>query len=101
MSLATALKGAVCAAGEASKTPIVKARPTVVVEVAADAALQAGHYRHHGSRGAECKVSVSAGQRGAACRNRTDDLLITRRHDSASYSLYQHRCLHRRPHHER
>jgi ATP-dependent DNA ligase len=29
-----------------SKTPIVKVRPNVVVEVAADAALQAGHYRH-------------------------------------------------------
>jgi hypothetical protein len=37
--------GAVCAAGEArQRIPIVKARPTVVVEVAADAALQAGHY---------------------------------------------------------
>jgi ATP-dependent DNA ligase len=32
--------------GRDSKTPIVKVRPTVVVEVAADAALQAGHYRH-------------------------------------------------------
>jgi ATP-dependent DNA ligase len=32
--------------GRGSKTPIVKVRPTVVVEVAADAALQAGHYRH-------------------------------------------------------
>jgi ATP-dependent DNA ligase len=28
------------------KTPIVKVRPNVVVEVAADAALQAGHWRH-------------------------------------------------------
>jgi ATP-dependent DNA ligase len=32
--------------GRGSKTPIVKVRPQVVVEVAADAALQAGHYRH-------------------------------------------------------
>ncbi len=32
--------------GRGSKTPIVKVRPAVVVEVAADAALQAGHYRH-------------------------------------------------------
>jgi ATP-dependent DNA ligase len=32
--------------GRSSKTPIVKVRPKVVVEVAADAALQAGHYRH-------------------------------------------------------
>jgi ATP-dependent DNA ligase len=32
--------------GRASKTPIVKVRPAVVVEVAADAALQVGHYRH-------------------------------------------------------
>jgi ATP-dependent DNA ligase len=32
--------------GRTSKTPIVKVRPAVVVEVAADAALQAGHYRH-------------------------------------------------------
>jgi ATP-dependent DNA ligase len=32
--------------GRGSKTPIIKVRPTVVVEVAADAALQAGHYRH-------------------------------------------------------
>jgi len=29
-----------------SKTPILKVRPTVVVEVAADTALQAGHWRH-------------------------------------------------------
>ncbi|MFK4087530.1 hypothetical protein ACI2LF_25700 [Kribbella sp. NPDC020789] len=29
-----------------SKTPIVKVRPTLVVEVAADPALQAGHWRH-------------------------------------------------------
>jgi ATP-dependent DNA ligase len=32
--------------GKGSKTPIVKVQPKVVVEVAADAALQAGHYRH-------------------------------------------------------
>lgn len=32
--------------GRSSKTPIVKVRPRVVVEVAADAALQADHYRH-------------------------------------------------------
>ncbi|MFI5706536.1 ATP-dependent DNA ligase [Kribbella sp. NPDC051620] len=32
--------------GRGSKTPIVKVRPAVVVEVTADAALQAGHYRH-------------------------------------------------------
>jgi ATP-dependent DNA ligase len=32
--------------GRGSKTPMVKVRPAVVVEVAADAALQAGHYRH-------------------------------------------------------
>nr|WP_238351136.1 ATP-dependent DNA ligase [Kribbella shirazensis] len=32
--------------GRGSKTPIIKVRPSVVVEVAADAALQAGHYRH-------------------------------------------------------
>jgi ATP-dependent DNA ligase len=32
--------------GKGSKTPIVKVRPKIVVEVAADAALQAGHYRH-------------------------------------------------------
>lgn len=32
--------------GRGSKTPIVKVQPRVVVEVAADAALQAGHYRH-------------------------------------------------------
>ncbi|MEU8226181.1 ATP-dependent DNA ligase [Kribbella sp. NPDC048915] len=32
--------------GRGSKTSIVKVRPAVVVEVAADAALQAGHYRH-------------------------------------------------------
>lgn len=32
--------------GRGSKTPIMKVRPAVVVEVAADAALQAGHYRH-------------------------------------------------------
>ncbi|WP_432945756.1 ATP-dependent DNA ligase [Kribbella sp. CA-253562] len=32
--------------GTGSKTPIMKVQPKVVVEVAADAALQAGHYRH-------------------------------------------------------
>jgi ATP-dependent DNA ligase len=32
--------------GRADRTPIVKVRPAVVVEVTADAALQAGHYRH-------------------------------------------------------
>jgi ATP-dependent DNA ligase len=32
--------------GRGSKTPIVKVQPAIVVEVAADAALQAGHYRH-------------------------------------------------------
>lgn len=32
--------------GTGSKTPLVKVRPRLVVEVAADAALQAGHYRH-------------------------------------------------------
>jgi hypothetical protein len=32
--------------GRGSKTPIIKVQPKVVVEVAADAALQAGHYRH-------------------------------------------------------
>jgi ATP-dependent DNA ligase len=29
-----------------SKTPLIKVQPRLVVEVAADAALQAGHYRH-------------------------------------------------------
>jgi ATP-dependent DNA ligase len=32
--------------GRGSKSPIVKVRPEVVVEVAADAAMQAGHFRH-------------------------------------------------------
>nr|WP_112248259.1 ATP-dependent DNA ligase [Kribbella monticola] len=32
--------------GKGSKTPLVKVQPRLVVEVAADAALQAGHYRH-------------------------------------------------------
>ena len=32
--------------GKGSKTPLIKVRPRLVVEVAADAALQAGHYRH-------------------------------------------------------
>jgi hypothetical protein len=32
--------------GKGSKTPIITVQPKVVVEVAADAALQAGHYRH-------------------------------------------------------
>jgi ATP-dependent DNA ligase len=32
--------------GKGSKTPIVKVQPRLVVEVAADAAQQAGHYRH-------------------------------------------------------
>lgn len=32
--------------GQGSKTPLLKVRPQLVVEVAADAALQAGHYRH-------------------------------------------------------
>jgi ATP-dependent DNA ligase len=32
--------------GQGSKTPIIKVRPTVVVEVAADAAMQGDHYRH-------------------------------------------------------
>ncbi len=32
--------------GKGSKTPMVKVQPRLVVEVAADAALQAGHYRH-------------------------------------------------------
>ena len=32
--------------GRGSKTPIIKVQPKMVVEVAADAALQAGHYRH-------------------------------------------------------
>lgn len=31
--------------GRGSKTPIIKVQPRVVVEVADDAALQAGHYR--------------------------------------------------------
>jgi ATP-dependent DNA ligase len=32
--------------GRGSKTPLIKVQPLLVVEVAADAALQAGHYRH-------------------------------------------------------
>jgi hypothetical protein len=32
--------------GKGPKTPLVKVRPLLAVEVAADAALQAGHYRH-------------------------------------------------------
>jgi ATP-dependent DNA ligase len=32
--------------GQGSKTPLIKVQPRLVVEVAADAALQAGHYRH-------------------------------------------------------
>jgi ATP-dependent DNA ligase len=32
--------------GKGSKTPLIKVQPQLVVEVAADAALQAGHYRH-------------------------------------------------------
>jgi ATP-dependent DNA ligase len=32
--------------GKGSKTPLIKVQPRLVVEVAADAALQAGHYRH-------------------------------------------------------
>ena len=32
--------------GRGSKTAIIKVGPTVVVEVSADAALQADHYRH-------------------------------------------------------
>jgi hypothetical protein len=32
--------------GKDSKKPLTKVRPTVVVEVAADAALQAGQWRH-------------------------------------------------------
>jgi hypothetical protein len=32
--------------GKGSKTPMIKVQPKIVVEVAADAALQAGHYRH-------------------------------------------------------
>jgi ATP-dependent DNA ligase len=32
--------------GKGSKTPIIKVQPKIVVEVAADAAMQAGHYRH-------------------------------------------------------
>jgi hypothetical protein len=32
--------------GQGSKTPLIKVQPQLVVEVAADAALQHGHYRH-------------------------------------------------------
>ena len=32
--------------GKGTKTPLVKVQPRIVIEVAADAALQAGHYRH-------------------------------------------------------
>jgi len=32
--------------GKGNKTPLIKVQPRLVVEVAADAALQAGHYRH-------------------------------------------------------
>jgi ATP-dependent DNA ligase len=32
--------------GSGSKTPLIKVQPKLVVEVAADAALQGGHYRH-------------------------------------------------------
>jgi ATP-dependent DNA ligase len=32
--------------GKGSKTPLIKVQPRLVVEVAADTALQAGHYRH-------------------------------------------------------
>jgi hypothetical protein len=32
--------------GQGSKTPLIKVQPRLVVEVAANAALQAGHYRH-------------------------------------------------------
>ena len=32
--------------GKGSKTPLIKAQPKLVVEVAADAALHHGHYRH-------------------------------------------------------
>ena len=32
--------------GKGSKTPLIKVQPRLVVEVAADAALQASQYRH-------------------------------------------------------
>ena len=32
--------------GKGSKTPLIKVQPRLVVGVAADAAFQAGHYRH-------------------------------------------------------
>ena len=32
--------------GKGSKTPLIKVQPRLVVEVTADAAPQAGHYRH-------------------------------------------------------
>ena len=32
--------------GRGAKTPIIKVQPKVVVEVAADVVMQAGHYRH-------------------------------------------------------
>lgn len=32
--------------GQGQQPPLIKVQPRLVVEVAADAALQAGHYRH-------------------------------------------------------
>jgi hypothetical protein len=44
--------------GRGSKTPLVKVRPKVVVEVAADAALQAGHYRPSRSGGPYARATT-------------------------------------------
>ena len=51
--------------GRDSKTPIVKVRPAMVVEVAADAALQAGHYRHPW-RLVRCRTHSLCSSKGAA-----------------------------------
>jgi hypothetical protein len=42
--------------GKGAKTPLIKVQPRLVVEVAADAALQAGHYRSAATSPSQARV---------------------------------------------
>src|SRR6266542_702686 len=65
--------------------------------------VAAAHDRKPGGKERTCSAAPTKSARQLLCRPclgaRIDDLLVTRRHDSASYSPYQHQRPHALPHH--
>jgi ATP-dependent DNA ligase len=56
--------------GKGGKTPLIKVQPRLIVEVAADAALQAGQYRHRGRRTAGSGEGQAAAAPAPSCVQR-------------------------------